>query len=137
MNRHLLKIYWTLLCALLLLSGLGAASAHAQDWCARRHYVVSGDTLSYIARWYGTTVAELQRLNGLTNVNRIYRGTWLCVRGAVYTPPPVSGRVYVVQPGDTLARISRWYGVDMWSLARANSILNLNHIFVGQRLIIP
>ena len=44
---------------------------------------------------------------------------------------------YWVRPGDTLASISRLYGVDMWSIARANRITNLNRIWVGMPLYIP
>ncbi|MBN1247567.1 MAG: LysM peptidoglycan-binding domain-containing protein [Anaerolineae bacterium] len=45
--------------------------------------------------------------------------------------------VHVVQPGQTLTGIARWYGVDMWALARANGIVNPSFIYVGQRLVIP
>jgi LysM repeat protein len=47
------------------------------------------------------------------------------------------GKVHVVQPGQTLFSIARWYGVDLWALARYNGILNPNYIYVGQRLMIP
>ena len=39
---------------------------------AKVYTVVKGDTLAKIARTYGTTVAALQKLNGITNPNRIY-----------------------------------------------------------------
>jgi LysM repeat protein len=45
--------------------------------------------------------------------------------------------IHVVQPGQTLFSIARWYGVDLWALARYNGILNPNYIYVGQRLAIP
>lgn len=140
MQRNTIKIALLLSVIVLLFSVFGVAGVGAQDWCARRHYVSAGENLSGIARWYGTTTAELQRLNGITNINRIYRGTYLCVRAATYTPPPPpppAGNYYVVQPGDTLARISLRFGVDMWSIARANNILNLNRIYSGQYLLIP
>nr|WP_243108411.1 LysM domain-containing protein [Maliibacterium massiliense] len=45
--------------------------------------VARGDTLSGIAKRYGTTVSELMRLNpGITNPNLIYTGTQLQVQGA-------------------------------------------------------
>ena len=53
---------------------------------------------------------------------------------------PVSasgGSVHYVQPGQTLLSISRLYGVDYLTLARANGITNPNFIWVGQRLVIP
>ena len=56
----------------------------------------------------------------------------------VATPLSASaGTVHVVQPGQTLMGIARWYGVDQWALARANGIVNPNFIYVGQRLVIP
>ena len=52
--------------------------------------------------------------------------------------PVAAGEVtHIVQPGQTLFSIARWYGVDVWVLARANNIVNPNRIYVGQRLVIP
>lgn len=60
------------------------------------------------------------------------------------TPVPASGAVsdvegdtYVVQPGDTLAEIANQFGVDMNVLAEVNGIQNIDHIEVGQELLIP
>jgi LysM repeat protein len=53
------------------------------------------------------------------------------------TTYPAGTRTYVVQPGDNLFRISLRFGVDMYTLARVNGIINLNLIYVGQVLIIP
>lgn len=47
------------------------------------------------------------------------------------------GTVHVVQPGETLYRISLRYGVSVGAIASANNIANINLIFVGQQLIIP
>lgn len=49
---------------------------------ARTYTVQSGDSLGVIARRYRTTVAELQRLNGLTNPNLIVVGQVLRLPGA-------------------------------------------------------
>lgn len=62
--------------------------------------------------------------------------------GSVVAPPPTGGpvtgqRIHIVQPGQNLYRISLIYGVNMWAIAQANGILNLNQIYSGQRLIIP
>jgi N-acetylmuramoyl-L-alanine amidase len=62
--------------------------------------------------------------------------------GGVVAPPPTGGpvtgqRIHVVQAGENLYRISRIYGVNMWDIAQANGILNLNQIYAGQRLVIP
>jgi spore germination protein len=107
-------------------------------------YVVQrGDTLREIARRFNTTVDTLVQLNRIVNPNRIFPGQVLIVpAGGPVVPPPttppttVGGR-YQVRHGDTLAAISRRFGVDMWNIARANNIFNLNRIFAGQWLIIP
>ncbi len=52
-------------------------------------------------------------------------------------PPHDSSIIHIVRPGETLSGIARYYGVDMWVIARVNNILNPNRIYVGQRLIIP
>ena len=52
-------------------------------------------------------------------------------------PVAASQTIHIVQPGQTLFSIARWYGVDVWALARANNIVNPNWIYVGQRLVIP
>lgn len=44
---------------------------------------------------------------------------------------------YVVQPGDTLFRISQQYGVSIDAIAQANNISNREQIFSGQKLTIP
>lgn len=103
--------------------------------CLQYHTVQRGETLSRIARWYGTTVAHLQALNNIYNPNIIYVGQWLCVSRS-YTPPQ-HGTTYVVQPGDRLSRIAQRFGVNMWTLAQVNNIYNVNLIYVGQVLIIP
>ena len=44
---------------------------------------------------------------------------------------------YMVQRGDTLSGIARWYGVSVHALAQANHIANPNRIYAGQTLCIP
>ena len=53
------------------------------------HTVRSGDNLSRIAVTYGTTVAKLMELNGLTNANSIRVGQVLAVSGATPSPTPI------------------------------------------------
>lgn len=42
-----------------------------------KYQVKAGDTLSEIAKWHGTTVHRLLKINGLHNANYIYVGQWL------------------------------------------------------------
>jgi LysM repeat protein len=105
--------------------------------CTQSYTIQRGDTLAKIARSFGTTVANLQAWNkSITNPNRIYAGTSICVKATGGTSQPV-GKTYIVKAGDTLAKIARSYGVSMTVLAQINNISDVNKIFVGQALVIP
>jgi N-acetylmuramoyl-L-alanine amidase len=108
--------------------------------------VQAGDTLGKIAARYGTTVAALLQLNGLSNPDVLAIGQKLKVPGtggapaAVGTPKPATGgqgRTYVVQKGDTLLSIARRYGLTTKQLQAANNITDPDKIFPGQKLVIP
>jgi LysM repeat protein len=126
---------WIVAVVTVLAVALGFTSAQptrAQGYTCTQSYVVQyGDNLFRIARRFGTTVWALQQLNGIANPNHIYAGQWLCVAQG-YT-----GSTYVVQYGDTLARIARRFGVNLYTLAQANNIWNINRIYAGQVLVIP
>ncbi len=125
---HILSFFGLVALVAALLFGGTVATADAAA-CAQSHHVQSGETLFRIARRYGTTVAAIQRLNGLGSSTTIYAGSYLCVREAVSS--------YVVQSGDTLARIARRYGISWRVLAQVNGISNPNVIYAGQVLTIP
>lgn len=93
------------------------------------HEVRPGETLSEIARTYGTSVSELVELNGLSNPNRIQAGQLLLIR----TPL----KEHVVQPGETLSKLAAQYGVTVWALAVFNELEDPDRLFVGQVLVIP
>lgn len=113
---------------LLLLPGTALAAPNRDSI----HVVQRGETLSGIAARYGVNMWTLARMNGITHPNLIYVGQRLTIPCA--RPP---GRVHVVRPGETLTHIALRYGVNVWTIARANGITNLNFVYVGQRLIIP
>lgn len=59
---------------------------------------------------------------------------------AAHAANPGSGNAcswYRVNRGDTLSRIAWGHNTSIWTLARVNSIRNVNLIFVGQELCIP
>ncbi|MBZ0302003.1 MAG: LysM peptidoglycan-binding domain-containing protein [Anaerolineae bacterium] len=106
-------------------------ATQAGGYCAQWHTVQQGQNLFRISRLYGTTVAYLQWLNQIPDANRIYAGQQLCIsQGAGST-------AYVIQRGDTLFKIARRFGVNMWSLAQFNNIPNVNRIYAGQTIYIP
>ena len=57
--------------------------------------VKKGDTLSGIAKKYGTTVSKLASLNNIKNVNLIYVGQVLVISGTAASEPATSNRVVV------------------------------------------
>ena len=100
--------------------------------------IVRGDTLSQIARIYGTTVQELVSINNIPNLNLIYAGATLKV--PITTSgggdDPLEELIYIVRRGDTLSRIALNYGTTVSQIARENNISNPNLIYPGQRLVI-
>jgi spore germination protein len=121
----------------LMVTMVGATNAQALNGgCGQIHIVQQGENLFRIALRYKVTVAQVQQWNALPNANLIFAGQSLCIQGPVTNPPP-SSKVHTVWYGDTLGRIARTYGVDLNVLARVNHIVNVNFIYVGQKLNIP
>lgn len=109
-------------------------------------YVVQvGDNPSLIADRFGVTLQSLIQLNNLGGNLPIFAGDILLipptggagvggnVTSTAYVTPPGQ---YVVQPGDTLFAIATRYGRNIYDIASANGLLNLNAIYVGQYLTI-
>ncbi len=98
--------------------------------------VKSGDTLSYIALLYNTTVAELVKLNSIQNPDLIYVGQRLLI--SISDDPNNSKEVtYTVKRGDTLWKIARQYGITVNELVELNNIKNPDLIYIGQQLKVP
>jgi LysM repeat protein len=47
--------------------------------CRWSHYVVPGDTMLKIGRWYGVDPFAIARANNIFNLNLIFAGTTLCI----------------------------------------------------------
>lgn len=102
--------------------------------------VKKGDTLSRIARLYGTTMQEIAQINGIQNVNLIFPGEVLKITTNSNIPGSESNSTnktyYTIKKGDTLSEIAVWYGVSIGEIVEWNNIQNPNLIFPGQRLIL-
>jgi len=100
--------------------------------------VQRGNTLSEIARRYGTTVQEIASINNITNPNLIFPGQVL----RILTNSTVNGSetratgsiTYTVERGNTLSQIARAYDVTVNSIVEINDIQNPNLIFPGEKL---
>lgn len=126
-------------------SGGATATATAtagQSGQPTTYTVKAGDTLFSIARRFGTTVAALTELNGLSDPDSLSVGQVLklpSTGGGTGTSTPTSDTgeiVHVVQAGETLSRIAVRYGTTYQQIALLNDLDNPDLIYVGQRLII-
>jgi len=102
------------------------------------NYVVwRGDTLEGIARRFGVPVAAVMERNHLRSKNLIFVGQTLEIPGVTEEGEAERPSRYVVQRGDTLDRIARWFDVSVESLMAQNGLKSKNLIFVGQNLKVP
>jgi len=111
------------------------------------HIVQRGEYLALIANRYGVSTNAIIKANNLRNPNFIYPGQKLIIPVPGITVPTAtpasgggratSGKVHIVQRGETLQSIALKYGVTVRELAAANGIRNPNFIYVGQKLVIP
>jgi LysM repeat protein len=100
-------------------------------------YVVQrGDTLKKIAAEHGTTPRAIAQANDLANPDLIRIGQRLVIPGQT-AQGTGGGTSYVVQRGDSLARIARAYGTTVAAIAAANGIANVDLLVIGQPLLIP
>lgn len=93
------------------------------------YIVKSGDTLSGIAKKFGTTVNQLVTWNGIKNPNIIKVGQVIKLTGTVQQT-----QYYTVKSGDTLSGIAKKNGTTVKQLQAWNDIKNPNKIYVGQKL---
>jgi membrane-bound lytic murein transglycosylase D len=109
------------------------------------HRVRRGDTLSTIARAYGTSVYAIQQANGMGRRTMIREGKTLKIPSAAATRYP-SGEetvgadgaiVYRVARGDTLWGIAQRYGTTPRAIAAHNGIAVNQTLSVGTRLRVP
>jgi membrane-bound lytic murein transglycosylase D len=104
------------------------------------HRVRRGQTLSTIARRYGTSVNAIVRANNLRSRHRIRAGQRLKIptRGAPVPPAIASGgqatsTTYRVRRGDNLWKLASRYGTTVERIKRDNGLTS-DRLAIGQRL---
>jgi spore coat assembly protein SafA len=108
--------------------------------CTGFFYTVQpGDTMFNLAQRFGISLDALIAANPqVVDPDRIFVGQELCIPTVEEAPPPCTGFLYTVQPGDTMFEIARRFGVSLSDLIAANpQIPDPNRIFPGQRICIP
>jgi murein DD-endopeptidase MepM/ murein hydrolase activator NlpD len=118
---------------LIIPGGTGEAVATA-------YTIAPGDTLADVAAGFNTTLAEVIAANRLIRLDPpliVGQSVPVISRTGSNTARPVTGRPYLVQPGDTLLLVAARHNLPTGALAAANNLPVTTRIFPGQRLRIP
>jgi membrane-bound lytic murein transglycosylase D len=106
------------------------------------HRVRRGETLSTIARRYGSSVNSIVRTNNLRSRNRIYvgqrlkvphRGAGVSVARSTSSGGKATSTTHTVRRGDSLWRLASRYGTTVDRIKADNGLRN-DRLYVGQRL---
>lgn len=98
------------------------------------HKVREGETLTYLARLYRTTVDAIRQENpSIVDPQQLRVGMVLTI--TIGNEPPL--RAHVVRAGESVFSIARRYGVNVQALVEFNGLVDPNRVFVGQRLFLP
>ena len=101
-----------------------------------------GDSLSKIAKRYGTTAEVLAAINGICDPNQIYVGQTILLAvddvgtdddGSDAEPMTVT---VLVEVGDSLSEIAKRYNTTVDDLMAANDLADPNLLFIGQELVV-
>ena len=109
------------------------------------HTVARGQNLSYIADLYGTTVADICRLNGISSRSTLQIGQKIKIPGGSDNAQMVSSAyeeeaefiMHTVTRGQNLTYIAKKYSTTVEALCRMNSISKNKALAVGQKLKVP
>ncbi len=109
-----------------------------------RHTVASGETVSTIAKLYGTTIKAILEANGLKSNTILSVGQELIIPLPIAntsTPTPTltpspTPFVYTIRTADTLSAIAKKYKTTVEALMDANGIVDATRIRVGTKIMI-
>ena len=102
--------------------------------------VEKGDSLSKIAKRYGTTVDALVRINELCDANQIFVGQVILLEDLnvdeAAEQTATSTVIVTVEVGDSLTKIAKRHDTTVEAIMELNDIDDPNLLFVGQELVI-
>ncbi|MFN4294868.1 MAG: LysM peptidoglycan-binding domain-containing protein [Thermoflexales bacterium] len=105
---------------------------------AGEYTVQPGDTLSFVAVKFGTSIAALQLLNNLGDSQVVRSGQVLKLpEDKLHPDESPWWFIYTVQPGETLSAVAAKFRVPLADVLRVNAVTNPGLVRAGQQLIIP
>ncbi|MTW87155.1 LysM peptidoglycan-binding domain-containing protein [Virgibacillus dakarensis] len=108
---------------------------HFYRQCPENHYpyvIQPGDTLNFIANRLEVVVSRIVAANPGIDPYNLRVGQTICIPAC-----PPNHFAYIIQPGDTLYRISQTFNVTISSILEANPSIDPNSLRVAQRICIP
>ena len=104
--------------------------------------IAPGDNLWRLAARWDLSVAEIARLNGITNPGHVRVGQKIVIPSGGGSPAaaltvPVVPRSYTIAPGDNLWDLAARWGTSIGEIARLNGITNQSQVWIGQELTVP
>ncbi|MCR3921519.1 MAG: M23 family metallopeptidase [Firmicutes bacterium] len=103
-----------------------------------QHTIARGETLTTIAKRYGTSVKLLMQTNNLQNPNFIYAGQVLTlVTDEKVAKSFVAPVVHSLQRGETIWELAKRYNAEVKEILAANDISDPKTLEPGQKLTIP
>jgi membrane-bound lytic murein transglycosylase D len=111
-----------------------APVAKAGGSCPPSYTVKKGDTISRIARMFGTTPAVIRKANGLKN-DRLSIGQVLTLKEAA-PAAQAAPRTYKVVKGDSPSTIALKHDMSVYELLRINNLTPESTIYPGQVLVV-
>ncbi|HOU42597.1 MAG TPA: LysM peptidoglycan-binding domain-containing protein, partial [Promineifilum sp.] len=101
--------------------------------------IAAGDTLAGVAATFNTTLADVLATNRLIAADLpliVGQTVPVISRTGSASPRPVTGRPYLVTPGDTLLTVAAAHNLAPAALRAANNLTG-DYLFPGQRLRLP
>jgi murein DD-endopeptidase MepM/ murein hydrolase activator NlpD len=130
MRRRLLPLVLSLTLILSLVPALAGAQSQGPTYI-----VQPGDTLSGIARTFGSTVEQLAQINGISDPSALQPGAELIIPGFEGVSGVLS--THEVAYGEDLISLSRTYGLSPDVMVRLNHVVSPGSLYLGQEVILP